>query len=210
MKGRRLAVVLPLRWPRWSSFLFSTIVTFGFFVGIVILVYGSDDEAHRKWTLAVVLGAFGLVCLPFWAYDFMRWLVAGDTVVEVSEQPALPGRPLDCFVQQARDHSWIRKLEARVVCRKQIHRGLIEETVSLPLGSAGAVDREGRKALLQGSLRIPDDAAASLESEPLKIRWSVEVRVTFGKNLVLTEDHPLRVGSVTSSSPPAPTSPSRT
>jgi len=39
-------------------------------------------------------------------------------------------------------------------------------------------------------IQLPPDAAPSIESEPLKIRWSVEVRVVFGRTLTLIEDHP--------------------
>lgn len=192
-KGHRLAVSLPPRWPRWASLLLSTVVT-GFYVGIVYyFIYGTGEEAHRKWSVAVVCGSIGLFCAVFWALDFVRWLVAGDTVVEISQHPVVPGTSLECFVLQARDHSRLRDFQARIVCRRQKHRGLEEELHSLPLSSGEWKDREGRRAQVQCRVEIPKEAPASLETEPLKIRWCVEVRARFGPGFVFLEEHPLTV-----------------
>ena len=193
-KGRRLAVALPPRFPSRSlSLLFASVMTAAYLGPALYFIYGTGEALHRKQAVAVILGAFGLVCVVAWVREFLRWYLAGDTVVEVSASPVAPGQSLQCYVLQDRDHSWIRELKARVVCRRQIHRGILEEVISLPIEAAGAIEREGRRARAEGTVQIPQDAPATIESEPLKIRWSVEVRVVFGRTLVLVEDHPLIV-----------------
>src|SRR6185436_11660935 len=83
-KGHRLAVSLPPRWPRWSSLLLSTLVT-GFYVGIVYyFIYGTQEAVHRKSMVALLCGSIGLFCAGYWALDLLRWVVAGDTIVEIS------------------------------------------------------------------------------------------------------------------------------
>jgi hypothetical protein len=173
--------------------LFSSLTTFTY-VGIMLhFIYGTREAAHRKWTVAVICGCIGLICVVCWVYDLVRWVIAGDTVVEVSQDPSRPGQSIECFILQTRDHSRLRRLEGRIVCRRQIHRGLLEEIHSLPLGTADLIDREGRKAQLQRSAQLPPDAPPSIESEPLKIRWCVEVRALFGRSLVFLEEHPVTV-----------------
>ena len=192
-KGRRLSVSLPPRWPRWGSVLLSTVVT-ATYLGVMLYVVAFTDELiHRKWSAVVIAGSIGLLCLVFWVRDTAIWLVAGDTVVELSKDPLLPGDSVDFFVLQERDHSWLRRMEARIVCRRQIHRGEIVEVASVPLGTAAPVDGRRTRAQLQGTVSIPADAGPSVESEPLKVRWSVEVRALFGARRTFLEDHPFTV-----------------
>jgi len=198
-KGHRLAVSLPPRWPRWSSLLLSTLVT-GFYVGIVYyFIYGTQEAVHRKSMVALLCGSIGLFCAGYWALDLLRWVVAGDTIVEISRYPVPAGANLECFVLQARDHSRLRELQARIVCRRQVHRGEIQEIHALPLNSGEWKDREGRRFQIQCRVDLPPDAPASLETEPLKIRWCVEVKARFGPGFVFLEEHPLTV--VASSEP---------
>jgi hypothetical protein len=192
-KGHRLAVSLPPRWPRWGSLLLSSAVTI-FYLGFMLFaIYGSHEEAHRVQMLTVLCGGIGLVCVVCWVRDLVRWVIAGDTIVEVSQNPAQPGQSLDFFVLQTRDHSRLRRLEARIVCRRQVHRAAIEEIHSLTLGTPEMLDRQGRRAQIQSSVELPADAPVSIESEPLKIRWCVEVRALFGRSLVFLEEHPFTV-----------------
>jgi len=192
-KGRRLAVVLPSRWPRWGSVVLSTFVTVAY-LGIMLYVVAFTDELiHRKWMAIAITGSIGLLCLVFWVRDTAVWLIAGDTTVEVSKDPVHPGESVDFFVLQERDHSWLRQVEARIVCRRQLQRGLIAEVASIPLGAAAPVDGPRSRAQLHGTATIPPDAEPSVESEPLKIRWSVEVRALFGEKRKFLEDHPFTV-----------------
>jgi hypothetical protein len=192
-KGRRLAVVLPSRWPRWGSLVLSTIVTATYLGILVYFVAGTDELIHRKWTFIVVLGSIGLLCLVFWVRDTAIWLIAGDTGVEFSKNPVQAGESVDFFVLQERDHSWLRQLDARIVCRRQVHRGVIDESASIPLGTAGRVDGRRTRAQFQGTATIPSEAEASIESEPLKVRWSVEIRASLGRSRVFLEEHPFTV-----------------
>lgn len=194
--------MLPPRWPRWGSLALSTVATSAY-VGITLYFVAFTDELiHRKWMALAVVGSIGLLCLVFWVRDTVMWLIAGDTVVEFSKNPVHPGESVEFFVLQERDHSWLKQLDARIVCRRQVQRGLVKETVSLPLGTASPVDGRRTRAQLQGTATIPADAEPSLESEPLKVRWSVEVRAVFGPRLFV-EDHPF---AVEAESPPDPQS----
>jgi hypothetical protein len=191
-KGRRLADVLPPRWPRWGSLALSTFATSAY-VGITLYFVAFTDELiHRKWMALAVGGSIGLLCLVFWVRDTVMWLIVGDTVVEFSKDSVHPGESVEFFVLQERDHSWLKQLDARIVCRRQVQRGIIAETVSLPLGTAMPVDGRRTRAQLQGTVAIPADAEPSLESEALKVRWSVEVRAFFGPRRFV-EDHPFVV-----------------
>jgi hypothetical protein len=192
-KGRRLAVSLPPRWPRWGSLVLSTFVTAAYLGIMLYAVAFTDELIHRKWMAIVILGSIGLLCMVFWVRDTAIWLVAGDTAVEVSKNPLLPGESVEFFVLQERDHSWLRQLDARIVCRRQIQRGLIKEVVSIPLGTAQALDGRRTRAQIQGTATIPADAEPSAETEALKVRWSVEVCALFGARRRFLEEHPFTV-----------------
>jgi len=171
----------------------STVVTVTYLGIALYFVRGTDEAIHRKWAMLAVVGSIGLLCLVFWVRDTAIWLIAGDTIVEVSRNPVAPGESVDFFVLQERDHSWLRRLNARIVCRRQVHRGPIDEVASIPIGTAGPVDGRRTRAQFQGTATIPADAEASVESEPLKVRWTVEVRALFGKARCFVEDHPFTV-----------------
>jgi hypothetical protein len=192
-RGRRLAVPLPPRWPRWGSLVLSSFVTAAWLGIMLYFVAFTDELIHRKWIAVVINGSIGLLCLVFWVRDTAIWLIAGDTVVELSKAPVHPGESVDFFVLQERDHSWLRQMEARIVCRRQVNRGLIAETVTIPLGSATPVDGRRTRAQFQGTTSIPADAEPSVESEPLKVRWSVEVRAFFGLRRRFVQEHPFTV-----------------
>ncbi len=192
-KGQRLALRLPPRTSRGGTLTLGTIATAVWWVIPLTGLFFIGDGLRRKVILLLFFAPPGLICLYYWIRDFVRWFLPGDTVVEVSQNPLRPGQTLECFVLQDGDHSRVRSVEARLVCRRQHHRHPVEELHSLSLGSAEALDRSGRRARLQTAVTLPADAPAGIESEPLKIRWCVEVRAVFGRNMVIVQEHPLTV-----------------
>jgi len=193
-KGRRLAVALSPRWPRWGSLALGTFVVAGFAAPLLGFFYFAGDEYNpfRAKIYSVVIGGFLLVCVVGWVREFVRWLLAGRSQVEVSREPASPGLDLEYYVLLTRDYSSIREFEARLLCRRQILRHPVEELVSVAL-AAPEMDPHGRKALSHGTLRFPDGPASAVVSHELTVEWLIRIRATFGNNAPFVEEFPLRV-----------------
>jgi hypothetical protein len=194
-KGRRLAVALRPRWPRWGSLVLATFVT-GAFAAVLVSFFtfsGKEYAPPRAVLYGVVVGGFLLICVAGWAREFIRWLLAGRTDVEVSREPVSPGQDLEYYIVLARDYSTIRQFEASLLCRRQILRHPVEELISLPL-AAPEIDPHGRKAVVHGSLRFPDGPASSVVSHELHVEWLIRIRAVFGSNAPFVEEYPLRVG----------------
>lgn len=192
-KGRRLAVALPPKWPRWGSLGLGTITTAAYAGALLGYAYFSGEEYSpgRTAIYGVVAGGFTLVCIVGWVGTFLPWLLAGDTSVEISREPVSPGQQLDYYILQARDHSSIRRFESTLCCRRQKYHEPVENLVSVRL-AAPELDPHGRRAIVRGVLQMPDGPPSSLPPDHIKVQWLIEVRVTFGKYR-FKEEFPLRV-----------------
>lgn len=194
MKGRRLPVVLRPTISRPLMLALTGLLTLFFPCAFFAWIYLSPEEnqGHRAWIVAILLGGFGIPCLVEWVRLLVRWLVAGETRVEISKEPVVPGEALDYVVTQERDRSRLIRLDARIVCRRQLWRHPVEEIVSLPLGSASP-DGPGGRAELAGRVEMPPDALANSNRDPVTVDWRVLVRAEFDRGRVVTVDYPFRV-----------------
>ena len=193
-KGRRLAVALSPRWPRWGSLALGTFAT-GAYAGFLLGFYyfaGKDYEPHRAVLYTVVLGPILLACIFAWVREFIRWLNAGRAQVEVSREPVSPGQDWEYYVLVARDHSSIREFEAKLLCRRQVLRYPEEEVVALALPSP-EMEVHGRQAVVRGTLRFPDGPASVVQSHELRVEWLIRIRVVYGNNAPFIEEFPLQV-----------------
>jgi hypothetical protein len=193
-KGRRLAVALSPRWPRWGSLVLGTFVVIGFAAPLLGFFYFAGDEydPFRAKLYSVVVGGFLLVCVVGWVREFVRWLLAGRAQVEVSLEPVSPGQDLEYYVFLSRDYSSMREFEARILCRRQILRHPVEELVSVVLAPP-EIDPSGRKAISRGTLRFPDGPASAVVSHELTVEWVIRIRAIFGNNAPFIEEFPFRV-----------------
>ena len=193
-KGRRLAVALSPRWPRWGSLALGTLTTgayAGFLLGFFYFA-GKEYEPHRAVLYAAVLGPILLACIFGWTREFIRWLNAGRAQVEISREPVSPGQEWEYYVLVARDHSSIREFEAKLLCRRQVLRYPVEEVVSVLL-PAPEIAPHGRQAVVHGTLRFPDGPASAVVSHELTVEWLISIRVVFGNNAPFIEEFPLQV-----------------
>jgi hypothetical protein len=193
-KGRRLAVALSPRWPRWGSLVLATVATGAYAAFLLGFFYfaGKEYAPHRAVLVTAVVGVFLLACIILWTREFIRWLLAGRTRVEVSREPVSPGQDLEVYILFERDYSSLRQFEATLCCRRQVLRYPVEELVALPL-AAPEIDPRGRKAVVHGTVKVPDGPPTAQVSHELRVEWLIRIRAGFGSHAPFVEEFPLQV-----------------
>ena len=205
-KGRRLAVALSPRWPRWGGLLLASVATAAWSAALLGYMYFAGDEfaPHRVWMVVVLNGGILLLCVVFWVKAFVPWLLAGDAAVEISRAPVSPGQEVEYSILQGRDHSSIRRMEATIYCRRTRGRGMLEDVVALPLGAA-AIEPGGRRAMIRGTVRIPDGPPSTVPYPGSGVIWLIEVRTTLGRAYVFKEEFPFEVAAAAGDEKPPAT-----
>ncbi|HZE96652.1 MAG TPA: hypothetical protein VE981_06485 [Planctomycetota bacterium] len=185
--GRRLAVALRVSPPRWLEFVRSSVVIAACLVplGYFVVALCNNAVGKNSGLLESIAGLLGLFLLVRRVRITALWILAGRTVVEVSREPAAAGQPLDYVIEQR------RTVDAALVCSQDQGRHSTQVTlVSVPLEAGGL-----------RSVTLPDLIPAGGLGNSKRLEWHIDVRVRFGRGLVLEEEYPLRVDSTAKAAP---------
>lgn len=189
--GSRLAVRIPEHWPRWiNCFLFLLAGA----VCIAPSVWFALDRTYTTYgLLEVVFAILGAISLVLFLRLSVLALLVGDTIVEISHEPAPVGSPLHYYILQRRRASTVRSLTARLILRRQTRRGgaALHVELDLPLAET-TVEPDGRRKI-EGSLVVPEVPASTPYAFQGRLEWLVHIRIRFVGGFEHEEDRPIEV-----------------
>ena len=190
--GTTLAVAIPEDWPRWVNPLLFFVFGSAF---VAPTLWFAFVRAYKTFGLLEGLAALlGVLFLVLAGRLVILGRLVGDTVVEISKEPAVSGEPLDYFILQKRAASGVESMEARLQLRRYTRGSTFRLEVDVPLAEA-TVEPDGRRRIA-GSLQVPTVGNEILASTHKK-EWLIALKISFRGGLVHEEDRTIRVEPTT-------------
>jgi hypothetical protein len=187
-QGTKLAVAIPEDWARWANPLLFFVSGSAFVAPTFWFIL---DRTYRNFGLLEVLfGILGIVFLVLCGRLVLLGSRIGETIVEISKEPARSGEALDYFILQGRAAAGVQSMEARLQLRRYTRGSIFRLEVDVPL-AGGAPEPDGRRKIA-GSLVIPSAPNEVLASTHKK-EWLLLVKFRFKGGNEFDEDHTIQV-----------------
>lgn len=181
--------------------LFITLVWTFFTTLLVVALAGDQSRDGDKTPVWFALIFFGLnALLFFWlGKSFLRWLLTGQTTVDVSLPTAFPGEPLEVIVSQP-GRFVIDKCTVDLICEEKASYTAGTDKVTkteivrtMPLCDLSRVEARNGKMLTRQTVMIPADAMLSFKAANNEINWVVRVIMIIPRRPDTEQLFPVRV-----------------
>lgn len=161
-----------------------------------------QEEGFGKVFLLVFMGIFilaGLLILGGAIHAFLRWMLVGDTTIEVSKECLAPGERLIVALYQPGDFA-ITSATVKLVGREQASYGQGTDRVTKkryffgePVVSGTELRASNSGAILEGGIVLPANAMHSFKASNNEVQWLLEVEMDIPGRPDVKDEYPIRV-----------------
>lgn len=168
-------------------------------VGILIDYF--DDGQPEKKSLMLVLGfsAAAILLIGWTIKSLLRWILTGQTLVDVSAPVAVAGEPLEVIVHQPGKFQ-ISKCLVALVCEERATYTHGSDTTTqteivetIPVCELENVDSRQGQMLTRQTTVVPPNLMPTFEAKNNSIIWMIRVTMEIPRRPDSTQDFPIKV-----------------
>lgn len=201
--GDYLDVRLPVQSSHGQSLVGIIIMTL-FWNGIVsvfvIIGLTQDDFPFFVWLFLIPFILIGLYLIYKVFRQTLTWIMGGESIVEVSEEPLHFGQTADIYVKHKGEKK-IQEVQVKIVCQEWVRyrQGTDTRTEQRPVYEAILFEQAGFLMSGRGDWQqslpatIPVDAMHTFKAGNNAIKWHIAVLVKLAEAPDFTLEFPLRV-----------------